>query len=34
MDILLDKHKEVLLTNIKKGGTAMGRGQNQEKSLC
>jgi hypothetical protein len=33
-DILLDKHKEILLSKIKKGEMPTGRGENQETSLC
>ncbi|XP_047084564.1 zinc finger MYM-type protein 1-like [Lolium rigidum] len=33
-DILLDKHKEILLSKIKKGEMPTGRGKNQETSLC
>jgi hypothetical protein len=33
-DILLDKHKENLLSKIKKGEMPTGRGKNQETSLC
>jgi hypothetical protein len=34
MDILLDKHKELLLGKIKNGEIPTGRGQNQATSLC
>ncbi|KAM0884852.1 hypothetical protein ACQ4PT_030718 [Festuca glaucescens] len=33
-DILLDKHKKILLSKIKKGEMPTGRGKNQETSLC